>query len=172
MFCTNCGKKIDNDSNFCIYCGTPMKSIQIEEKAEMDLETRIPQSTEVFIEPNLSQSKPTKPPKIVLYDETYKIDTTPSLVGFLMIVMMIIFYLNGQRYTSDFSQYEDYLQAKKMQDYFSGFLFLSRIPIVFWVVRIAERRNRSSATWGILSFFFPAIVLIILGQKRKLKYKM
>lgn len=32
MYCKNCGKQIENDSNFCMYCGTKVNNVSSENK--------------------------------------------------------------------------------------------------------------------------------------------
>ena len=41
MFCKNCGKKIDDDSKFCVYCGTAVSIIKEENTTSQQAETPV-----------------------------------------------------------------------------------------------------------------------------------
>lgn len=40
MFCRKCGKQIDNDSEFCTYCGSPIKTVVCEEENALEREEK------------------------------------------------------------------------------------------------------------------------------------
>lgn len=176
MFCTNCGMQIDDDSNFCTYCGKEVrKSSSIVDAHENEVvqskisptapEEQIKESVPVNIEEPSGQQifDSTK------YDETYEKDTTPTVVGCLLLFIWLIVYLSN--WNKQYQSYAEYEQALKTKDLLTKFDLLLRVVITIWVVNIARFRNREGWPWGILAFLFPTITLIIIGQKKKLKSK-
>ena len=50
MFCTKCGKEIDDSAKFCKYCGSPVE-VDTEEALETPSDTDTAEESEVFEEP-------------------------------------------------------------------------------------------------------------------------
>jgi hypothetical protein len=55
MFCKHCGKQIDNDSKFCIYCGSSLRSINIQVKHEQIVSPQTVKKLETVFGINLSK---------------------------------------------------------------------------------------------------------------------
>lgn len=175
MFCTNCGKQIDDDSKFCTFCGKEVNrnSIIVDVQEKELTEAEVPnikiagevQETlpviDVEIKKNEVESK---------YDETYEKDTMPTVVGCIMLFIWLIVYISslGKQYET----YEEYQQAQKTQGLLAVFNLALRIGVTIWIQNIARFRNRQAVWWGLFGFFFPAIALIFIGQKKKLKPKL
>jgi len=177
MFCTNCGKQIDDDSNFCTYCGQEVKKaptivdIQAKEEpiSEVPLTETLEQPREII---SIVEEEPKRQPLNTnsKYDETYEKDTMPTVVGFILLFIWLIIYISN--FNKQYQSYEEYQQAHKTQDLLTTFNLILRAIVTIWVVNIARFRNRETWSWGILAFLFPAITLIIIGQKKKLKPKL
>ena len=98
------------------------------------------------------------------YDLSFEKDTTPTMVGlFILLISLVLYFISG---SGDRQEYEKAAQTRAILSVISLFL---RIGITVWVVNIAKKLNRDTVGWGFLTFFFPSIALIIIGQKRKLK---
>lgn len=155
MYCKNCGNLIDDDSNFCNYCGT-RQTINLSNKNQKSKLTESAgsrlhaKSTE-----NQKGQKDKGNQKRQKFDYRYTKEKDATYVGILLIVINVILYSVNIENTE-----------KTMGVLLVGSLFL-RILIISWVVNIAKRQNRDVIGWGILAFLFPAITLIIIGLMRK-----
>jgi hypothetical protein len=175
MFCINCGKLIDDDSNFCTYCGREVSRSPIT----LDASEKIEQEPETFLTEIAEQLHVTAPlveedahgKKVISkYDETYEKDTMPTGAGCLLLFIWLIFYIFNKN--KQYQTYEEYQQALQNQDLIITFNIILRIIVTIWVVNIARFRNRETSLWGLFAFFFPAIALIFIGQKKRLKPKL
>jgi hypothetical protein len=93
------------------------------------------------------------------YDYTYKREISATLIGVGWMIFIFILRISG---VITFDSYENQIIFNSI------FLVISIIPRIFvrlWVIKIAKRQNRNFASWGVLGFFFPAIILIIIGQR-------
>ena len=155
MFCKACGKQIDDDSNFCSYCGTKQTAISNP--------VVVTTSEAKTAYGNLSFDKPTaKSPSVEKikkekYDLSYQKETDATGAGALLLIVSLCFLLFGG--VKDPSLYVVVVLI----------LFIIRIIITVWCVNIAARQNRETIAWGFFAFFLPSIALIIIGQLRKLK---
>ena len=98
------------------------------------------------------------------YDLTFEKDSTPSVIGVILLIIYLIIYLvtdNGKIHVT-----EEYSQTFVLAVLIS---FLLRIGIVIWINNIAKQLNRNAIGWTILGFMFPSISLVIIGQLKKLK---
>lgn len=98
------------------------------------------------------------------YDLSYEKDIQITVVGVLLLVISIVLY----SITLPFETEESYNLARVL---FAIISLSMRIAITIWVVKIATEQNRNSSVWGGLAFFIPSIVLIIIGQLKKLRFK-
>lgn len=60
MYCKNCGKEIPDESNFCLYCGAPLKK-QEEKKGGKSIQNDLPENIKIFL--NLLEKKISLMPK-------------------------------------------------------------------------------------------------------------
>ncbi len=156
MYCKSCGKLIDNDSKYCIHCGTKL-SLKKETGVEKTVEKKSLLDSGIETKDKIED-------KIILrtmYDEDYKKETDATIFGGLLLLAQILIYLFGPT-TFTRQDYTTYLSI-----YYVIALFF-RIIISVWVVKIAKRQNRNSTLWGIFAFFIPSIALIIIGQTKKI----
>lgn len=152
MYCKQCGKQIDNNSIFCNSCGTKQSDNNPE---DFSTETK---QIDVYLKikkPNKNKFDSTK----TKYDKSYKKekDATPFGILFILISIVLLFVYRNE----DIPISGEYIVL-------SGILFIFRILLTIWIVRIAKRQNRSSLGWGFFGFFFPLVILIIIGQLRKI----
>ncbi len=171
MFCKSCGNKIDDDSQFCSYCGTKQSKIN---KVVFENENVIEQekSKTNNLKNSLDLQNNTKPDKSLnnvdnesKYDPTYSKETEATIVGTLILVSLLL-CLIFQPF--EFNNIESYNQFRAISSIVS---LIFRFLIVIWVVNIAKRQNRKTFGWGLFAFFFPSISLIIIGLLKKIKYK-
>lgn len=168
MYCKKCGKQIDNDSNFCSFCGAKQTVINIDEIAQnsnlKELEPKIGNLN--LTSGKINTSKPVIKTnnftnKALIYDPTYRKETDASSVGILILITSVIIYII-LRNVNDSETFQIFYSITTM------ILLILRITLTVWGVNIAKRQNRNTTGWGFLTFFFPAISLIILGNQKKL----
>ena len=154
MYCKNCGKQIDNDSNFCSYCGTK-QTIQI-----VDIDTKADAKT---VNVNLTFGRQNSPKQkaedtiVEKYDTSYQSESEATFVGITLIVLNFGLLLYGG--IKDEVIYSTVL-------IFGLFL---RIILTIWCTNIAKRQNRDPFGWGFFALILPSLALIIIGLQRKLK---
>jgi hypothetical protein len=96
------------------------------------------------------------------YDKTYDKETDATYTGIFLFILTIVLSL------SQTFKFIDAATYKQIVTYSTIGTFLLRIVITIWVVNIAKRQNRETIGWGILAFFFPSIILIIISLQKKL----
>lgn len=101
------------------------------------------------------------------YDPTYEKETGARTLGILLIIFSLLYYGFAKGILSPFFfdnklSYIEFLFFSNI-----GFLIV-RIIIVIYVVLIAKAQNRFQFGWGLLSWLFPFITLIIIGSLNKL----
>jgi tetratricopeptide (TPR) repeat protein len=107
----------------------------------------------------------TSPTINVKFDSSYQKETDATFAGIFLFITPIIIQLTG---IVKFENIDSYNEARM---WISVETLAVRIGATAWVVNISKRQNRNSTGWGWLTFFFPGISLIIIGQLRKLKLK-
>jgi len=168
MYCKKCGKQIDDDSFFCSICGTKQSILH---NNEFDVNFNFKEKETKIVNEHLSfdnqiTSKPIDKTnnfkaQILKYDPIYKKETDASGVGILMLVATVLIYIIS-RNINDKETYKFFFSITSI------ILLILRIIFTVWGVNIAKRQNRNAAIWGFLTFFLPAISLIILGNQNKL----
>ncbi len=99
-------------------------------------------------------------------DQRYSVEgkTNPSMiyVGAALILLNLISYLSGQR-----TSVLDVANSDTSSSvFFAGLFWLGiKVGCTLWSIKVAGQLNRSQAFWGIVSFFFTPIALIVLGTK-------
>lgn len=166
MFCKSCGNKIDDDSQFCSYCGLKLSktnnltSNNIEQKESQTDNLKIYFDIKNNPNPNnyldnvINKSK---------YDSTYIKETEATLVGIIFLVLSLFLLI----FPIEFTNIESYNQFKAISTITSLIL---RILISIWIVNIAKRQNRKTFNWGLFALIFPSVSLIIIGLLKKIKY--
>lgn len=154
MFCKACGRKIDDGSQYCSYCGTKQSQNSII-------------TVEQQIETSYTHTKPYAPPPIIhplkpKYDETYEKDSVAMMAG---IILLLISFAIAVLQPFNFDSYESAQQGKVFLSIGS---LIVRIFGIMYCVNLAKNQNRETFGWGLLAFFFPSIALIILGNTKKL----
>ena len=150
MYCKQCGKQIDDDSRYCVFCGTKHTILQ-------PVNSGIIHATE-----KPGEEKPNKPNLNLIegnieYDATHKRDYLPTFVGIgLLIALSILSAIIGNNDPGDGS--------------FGIILLIIAILSAIWCVNIASKLNRNQVFWGIFGFVLPFIALIIIGLLRKKLY--
>lgn len=167
MFCKYCGRKIDDDSLFCAFCGVkqsftnrPTVDIKTSAEAKDEIEPAVREKSSSQVQPRLFaeniQAKNSK------YDNSYVKENDALYFGiFLLMISLIIAVVRPIKFESE----DSYNQFGVIISI--GALFL-RIIVVIWVVNIAKRQNREYFGWGIFAFILPSIALIVIGQLKKL----
>jgi len=159
MYCKNCGRQIDNDSNFCSFCGTKQTFIT-EQVENRNIDSKSEAKT---VNVNLSVGKQLNPKqksesiKIEKYDTSYQKETDATVFGVILIVLNFgVLQFGGIK---DAALYSAILIIG----------FFLRIIVTIWCSNIAKRQNRDSFGWGFFAFMLPSLALIIIGLQRKLK---
>lgn len=165
MYCKNCGKIIDADSVFCSFCGTKQselnKTILSDSKESIPLEAKTVNVNLTLGLPSFKKEREGKV-KIEKYDLGYKKESEATFVGILVLIGSIGFIVVSQ------NQNNAHVDAATAQ--VLGLIgVVTRICLIIWCVKIAQRQNRNTFGWGFFSFFLPSIALIIIGQTKKFK---
>lgn len=168
MFCKSCGNKIDDDSQFCSFCGTKQSEIN---KPILENTEAIVQDEAKTVNVNLSfgrqnntktnqkTGKECDEPK---YDPTYSKETDATTVGVVILVSSLLLVIFQPFRFEDINSYNEFRAI------FSIGALVLRIFITIWVINIAKRQNRETFGWGLFAFFLPSIALIIIGQQKKI----
>ena len=159
MYCKSCGKRIDDDSSFCTYCGT--KNTPIEEPLDHQIKTKNFHP----LKSNLKKEEPRKQLRKPYnkYDPSYKPDGSYTIAGFALCGVWFLLFL-----------FSKWLQAANYFDistYVMAILTLgliSRIVVAIYSYEHARMLNRAAASWAFWAFIFPELTLIILGTRKKL----
>ena len=106
---------------------------------------------------NLINNKPVKK-----YDDRYEKNAEASFAGVFLFATPILFTFFSYMSLVQYDGLSTFIQVMAI-----GGLVM-RVIATKWISSIAAEQNRSSAKWMALSFFLPAISLIIIGQTRKL----
>ena len=157
MYCKSCGKIIDNDSKFCIHCGTKLFSEKEPSFEKVEQKNSVSDPIEFYIGEKVNK-------KILnpIYDTNYQKETGATIFGILLLIVGITIYLIGPITFRKQDTYNDYLTFSTVIS------LIIRIIASFWVDKIAKRQNRNSTVWAIFAFFIPSIALIIIGQTKKI----
>lgn len=94
---------------------------------------------------------------------SYKRETDATFIGVLLFFVPIAFF-----YFTNTSEIRTEKSIYNLHGLFAMLMLLTRIASAFWVNNIAKRQNRNNASWATFAFFFPSIVLIIIGIKDRL----
>lgn len=147
MYCKSCGKEIDPDSSFCSFCGAKLMAIQAR--------------VERLSVPPKAASNQVQAKALPVYDLTYEKERDASVAGvFLLLTPVIIAMFQIPVPDSTHLLYYNISLVTLS--------LIERIVACIWVSKIAKRQNRDHSEWALFAFIFPSIVLIIIGQKRKL----
>src|SRR5688500_7174326 len=107
--------------------------------------------------------KEEKPSTIIgPYDSTYDREIEVTYIGLFCLFVLIIAILRT---------YEPFISTDANISYTTKLilaLLALRVIVPFGIVPIAKRQNRNSLIWGLVSFLFPIITMIIIGQLKKL----
>ena len=106
---------------------------------------------------NLINNKPVKK-----YDDRYEKNSEASFAGVFLFATPILFTFFSYMSLVQYDGLSTFIQVMAI-----GGLVM-RVIATKWISSIAAEQNRSSAKWMALSFFLPAISLIIIGQTKKL----
>ncbi len=159
MYCKECGTQIDDDSKFCVKCGTKQSSQpnQPESKTKRDT-TQIKDSLKKVIKPITKKPVHQKSPLDEKYDNSYKRDSSPIIVGILWWILSFLSLTYREEVWSD----DDGTLL--------GILFFTLLIFTNWGWRIAKAKNRDELGWAIFVFILSPLALIILGTKKKFLY--
>lgn len=153
MFCKECGKKIDDDSKFCNYCGTK-QSIQDSDipanessQAKQDINVNVKFATPKMPKINLKRNTDIQnlPNKDIFFKHNY----LPFIAGVLLIVIEIAIWIRV------------YNNPAERVGYII-FSTIIKILLAFWVEFEAVKRNRKKVIWLLFGFLFPPLALIII----------
>jgi hypothetical protein len=168
MFCKSCGYKIDDDSQFCSYCGTKQSEtnkptllnneVLFQEEAKT-VNVNLSFGRQTNSKSNQETNKTYTEPK---YDPTYLKETDATSIGVIILVSSLLLLIFQP---FKFDDIDTYNQVKAIS---SIVALILRIFITVWVVNIAKRQNREASGWGFFAFFLPSIALIIIGQQKKI----
>lgn len=164
MFCKSCGKQIDDDSNFCSFCGIKqtielthqVKSIESSSNQESN------NSTSTFSHNHGQFNNSVHSRSYEKYDQSYKIEYEAIAVGIIVLITSLILAFIGP---IKFDDRESYMQFRAISGISSIIL---RLFITVWVVNITRRQNRETFGWGIFAFILPSIALIVIATRKKL----
>ena len=90
VFCPKCGKEVDNDNDYCIYCGTLIKplieDLNSNEKSKIEIEKQPNEETKVTPKEEKNEPK-------IIYKETKKEKSSKKkyiLMGIAIIIIILI----------------------------------------------------------------------------------
>jgi hypothetical protein len=99
------------------------------------------------------------------YDPTYKKETNAVTAGIVLLILPLLFYLFVPYEKKEISINNMSVLAKIALVLVD---FLVRALVTGWVKTIAIKQNRDKSIWGLFAFFFPSVVLIIIGFTGKI----
>jgi hypothetical protein len=160
MFCKSCGRKIDNDSTFCSFCGT-RQSADLKPEVQVETNQNVNTSQKVYSNEIIFNNKPNivGEPK---YDPTYKKEEDARTVGIILLVIALIFAFVGP------IKMEDRESEGQLRAVASIVSLIVRVFITVWVVDISKRQNRETFGWGLFAFLLPSIALIVISTRKKI----
>ena len=97
------------------------------------------------------------------YDSSYERELSVTYFGLFCLFVCIILTLELNDPHNYYINNSNNYFGKAM-----AFLLLLRIFVPIGLVRIAKRQNRNPLLWGLISFIFPILAMIIIGQLKKL----
>ena len=168
MFCKSCGNKIDDDSQFCSYCGT--RQSEINKPAFVTNDGFVQEATKT-VNVNLSFGRQTKTKanqesnEALIepdYDPSYVKETEATVIGLILLVSSLLLLIFQPFKFDNIDSYNQFRAGSSI------FALVIRIFITVWVVNIAKSQNRETFGWGIFALFLPSIALIIIGQQKKI----
>lgn len=167
MYCKSCGKKIDDDSKFCSFCGTkhnitivtPEIKREIFEKVIRD-ETPIKPIEETK---KVQKELITKKEIVSKYDLTYQKETDARTVGIILVLFVALNFIFGGVVIK-----LNNIDVEDAMKFYSLLAIAIRIVATIWTVGISKRQNRECFGWGVFAFLSPALALIIIGSLKKL----
>jgi hypothetical protein len=101
----------------------------------------------------------------VKYDPNYKKETNAVTAGIILLILPALFYLFVPYEKKEISIGNMSILAKIALVLVD---FLLRALVTGWVKTIAIKQNRDKSIWGLFAFFFPSVVLIIIGLTSKI----
>jgi H+/gluconate symporter-like permease len=116
MFCKHCGKQIDNDSKFCIYCGSPLTNSNTQVKNEQIVSPQTVKKLETVFGINLSK---------------------PIIGGYLVWVLihLILLLTNWKASDSANEYFWPFSKRAELEDYdFTEFLLYTVVPLIILVI--------------------------------------
>jgi len=171
MFCKHCGNKIDDDSQFCSFCGTKQSNINkpkfedngghIQKEAKT-VNVNLSFGRRNNLNPDPEESKSFTEPK---FDISYSKETDATFLGIVLLVITLFLVIFQPFKFNDIDQYNQFRALALIID------LVLRILIIVHVVNIAKRQNRETFGWALFAFFLPSIALIVIGQQKKLYAK-
>jgi hypothetical protein len=96
------------------------------------------------------------------YDTSYRKETEASFMGVFLLIVPILFTIFSLIDIAKNGGADTFIKVMVIG------AFVIRVASTKWVSSIAAAQNRRTAGWIALSFFLPAISLIIMGQTKKL----
>jgi hypothetical protein len=91
---------------------------------------------------------------------TVEAKTTPNMiyVGIILIVINMVLFFSGKRIN-------DVNHITKEKVIVEIIMYAIAFGLAIWAIIVAKKLNRSRTFWGIITFIFTPIALIILGIK-------
>ncbi len=166
MFCKSCGNKIDDDSQFCTYCGLKLSNINNLTSNTVEQKESKTDNLKICFDIKNNQNPINYSDNVnneSKYDNTYIKETEATLVGIILLVLSLFLII----FPIEFTNIESFNQFRTISPITSLIL---RVLITNWIVNIAKRQNRQTFNWGLFAFIFPSVSLIIIGLLKKLKY--
>ena len=164
-FCKYCGKQIDSDSIYCSFCGKEQSTITkdkdsndntADQKKKESIDVNVKFATPKISKPDLTALLKKK--SASKYDESYKRDYSPTIVGIILGVLTLVANIFG-------------IEDPQLLTIIIISLIIFRIFIAVWCYNLARGLNRENRGWGAFGFFLPVVALIIIGFKKKLRDK-
>ena len=159
MYCKNCGKQIDNDSRFCMHCGSRLTGSH-----DIIIKENEVYSSHAHSSPLISQVTPVKTHK---YDESFKRDESLTTSGIVLLILSLIASVSLRDEILNY----DTEELRNFRVISIVITLLIRVVVIGAVSQYASKLNRDSTSWGVFAFFLPAISLIVIGQQKKLADK-
>jgi len=137
-----------------------LKEIILNEPPPLPRKALPPVINAINLKRSISEPTSTK------YDITYNKEIRATVVGILLLAFSLFMNLSESAAKMLYEIFSD--QTSFITGFFS---LVIRILVTIWVINIAKRQNRDANLWGILAFFFPSIILIIIGMLNKLRLR-